>query len=143
MRLKQLSVFMENRTGRLAEITRVLADAQVNLRALSLADTSDFGILRVLVDDTEKAVQSLSKAGLTVRETEVIAVEIVDRPGGLATILALLHGSGINVEYMYAFLERHQDNAILVFRFENPDAAVQVLQDANIKVFTAEEIASL
>lgn len=142
--LKQLSVFMENRTGRLAEVTRALGDAGINLRALSLADTSDFGILRVLVDDTDKAVDALKKAGHTVRATDVVAVEIVDRPGGLATILALLQGSGINVEYMYAFLERNKDNcAILVFRFEDPEAAVKVLNQANIKVFSAEELSSL
>ena len=143
MQLKQLSVFMENRAGRLAEITRVLADAGVNIRALSLADTSDFGILRLLVDDPDKAIRGLSEAGLTVRATEVIAVEIADRPGGLATILALLQGSGINVEYMYAFLERHKDNAILVFRFEDPRKASEVLREASIKVFTAEEISKL
>ncbi|NQU43578.1 ACT domain-containing protein [bacterium] len=143
MQLKQLSVFMENRTGRLAEITRVLADSGVNIRALSLADTSDFGILRILVSDPGKAMQALTEGGMTVRETHVIAVEVADRPGGLATILALLHGSGINVEYMYAFLERYKDNAIIVFRFENPERAAIILREANIKVFTSEEIAQL
>ena len=142
--LKQLSVFLENRTGRLAEVTRCLGDAGINLRALSLADTSDFGILRVLVDDTDTAVDALRKAGHTVRATDVVAVEIVDRPGGLATILALLQGSGINVEYMYAFLERNKDNAaILVFRFEKPEAAIQVLEGANIHVFRSEELSNL
>lgn len=143
MELKQLSVFMENRAGRLAEITRVLADSGVNIRALSLADTSDFGILRLLVDDTDKAMEALNAAGLTVRATDVVAVEVADRPGGLSFVLALLQGSSINVEYMYAFLERHRDNAILVFRFEDPAKAVVALKEANIKVFTAEEIAAL
>ncbi len=143
MKLQQLSVFMENRAGRLAEVTRILGDAAVNIRALAVADTSDFGILRLLVDKPEAALEALDKHGLTVRLTDVIAAEIVDRPGGLATILALLQGSGINVEYMYAFLERHQENAILVFRFEEPEKAVKALQDANVKVFTAEEISQL
>jgi hypothetical protein len=143
MKLQQLSVFMENRAGRLAEVTRILGDAAVNIRALAVADTSDFGILRLLVDKPEKALEALGEQGLTVRLTEVIAAEIVDRPGGLATILSLLQGSGVNVEYMYAFLERHQENAILVFRFEDPEKAVQALQDANVKVFTAEEISQL
>lgn len=143
MKLKQISVFMENRAGRLAEATRVLGDANVNIRALALADTSDFGILRLLVDDTQKAIDALGRAGFTVRGTEVVAAEIVDRPGGLATVLALLQGAGINVEYMYAFLERHRDNAILVFRFENPEKAIAALREASIKVFTAEEISRL
>ncbi|MFP4382091.1 MAG: ACT domain-containing protein [Candidatus Sumerlaeia bacterium] len=143
MQLKQLSVFMENRSGRLAEIMRVIADAGVNIRALSLADTSDFGILRVLVDKPDEAIASLNKAGLTVRATDVVAVEIADRPGGLATVLALLQGSEINVEYMYAFLERYKENAILVFRFEDPAKAIEILQEANIKVFTPEEITDM
>ena len=143
MKLQQLSVFMENRAGRLAEVTRILGDAAVNIRALAVADTSDFGILRLLVDKPEAALEALGEHGLTVRLTDVIAVEIVDRPGGLATILSLLQGSGVNVEYMYAFLERHQENAILVFRFEDPEKAVKALQDANVKVFTAEEISQL
>lgn len=143
MKLKQLSIFIENRAGRLAEIARVLADANINIRALSLADTSDFGILRVLVDKPNEAINAISAAGLTVRPTEVVAVEIVDRPGGLATILSLLQGYGINVEYMYAFLERHKDNAIIVFRFEDPAKAIDALTNAGIKVFSAEEIAAL
>jgi hypothetical protein len=143
MQLKQLSVFLENRTGRLAEVTRTLGDAGVNIRALSVADTSDFGILRLLVDKPKDAVEALNSVGLTVRLTEVVAVEIVDRPGGLATVLSLLQGSNINVEYMYAFMERHRENAILVFRFETPQKAITVLQDANIKVFAAEELVEM
>ena len=143
MKLRQISVFLENRTGRLAEVTRALGDTSVNIRAMAVADTSEFGILRLLVDKPDDAVRALNEHGLTVRLTDVIAVEIVDRPGGLATILALLHGKGVNVEYMYAFLERHRDNAILVFRFEDPEAAIEILQEADVKVFTAEEIAAL
>ncbi len=143
MQLKQLSVFLENRTGRLAEVTRTLGDAGVNIRALSVADTSDFGILRLLVDKPKEAVEALNGVGLTVRLTEVVAVEIVDRPGGLATVLSLLQGSSINVEYMYAFMERHRENAILVFRFENPQKAITILQEANIKVFASEELAGM
>jgi len=143
MQLKQLSVFLENRTGRLAEVTRTLGDAGVNIRALSVADTSDFGILRLLVDKPKEAVEALNGVGLTVRLTEVVAVEIVDRPGGLATVLSLLQGSSINVEYMYAFMARHRENAILVFRFENPQKAITILQEANIKVFASEELAGM
>lgn len=135
MYLPQLSVFLENREGRLAEVTRILADSGVNICALSLADTSEFGILRLLVDKPEEALEALSAARLTVRKTEVIAVEIVDRPGGLANVLALLQGSGINVEYMYAFPERkNPKDAIMVFRFEDNEQAVKVLQGANITI---------
>ena len=143
MKLKQLSVFLENRAGRLAEVTRTLAQASVNIRALSLADTSDFGILRLLVDKTDTAIEALTKTGLTVRGTDVVAVEVQDRPGGLADVLVLLRSEGINVEYMYAFLERYKNNAILVFRFEDPEKAIQALARAGIKVFSAEEIARL
>lgn len=140
MKLRQISVLLENRAGRLAEVTRVLADANVNIRALTLADTSDFGILRMLVDRSDAAVRALSDAGFAVRATEVIAVEVRDRPGGLGTLLALFQGAGLNVEYMYAFLERHKDCAIMVFRFENPDAALRVLEQAGVRVFSAEDI---
>lgn len=143
MKLRQISVFLENRTGRLAQVARVLGEAEVNIRAMSVADTSDFGIMRLLVDKTDTAVAALREAGFTVNGTEVVAVEIADRPGGLSTLLALLQGAGINVEYMYAFLERWQDNAIMVFRFEDPDKAVQILQEANVKVFSGEEIEGL
>lgn len=140
MQLKQLSVFLENRTGRLAEVAQTLGDAQINIRAMSVADTSEFGILRLLVDKPDEATKALSEAGLTVRLTKVVAVEIADHPGGLATILALIHSNGLNVEYMYAFLERYEQSAILVFRFETPENAIKMLNDANVKVFTAEEI---
>jgi len=143
MKLQQLSIFMENRTGRLAEVCRAVGDAGVNIRALAVADTSEFGILRLLVDKPDEAVAALSERGLTVRLTEVVAVEIIDRPGGLATILALLHGAGINIEYMYAFLQRHCENAILVFRFDAPEQAAAILREANVTVFTPEQIAQL
>ncbi|MBN1866042.1 ACT domain-containing protein [Candidatus Sumerlaeota bacterium] len=143
MKLKQLSVFLENRAGRLAEVTRVLGDAGVNIRALSLADTSDFGILRLLVDKNETAVKALTDDGLTVRATDVLAIEVADRPGGLATVLALLHGRGLNVEYMYAFLERVKDNAIIVFRFDDMEKALDILQEANIRVFGPDDVAGM
>ena len=143
MDIQQLSIFLENRTGRLAQVTRTLGDAQVNIRALSLADTSDFGILRLLVDNTDAAIEALEKDGFVVRKTDVTAVEIVDRPGGLGTVMALLQGAGMNIEFMYAFLERYKENAILVFRFTEPEKAIEVLRDADVKVFTAEEIAEM
>ena len=106
MRAEQISVFLENKAGRLCEVTGVLAEANVNIRALALADTSDFGVLRLIVDNTEKAKDALKKAGFTVGKTNVLAVEVPDRPGGLYEILHLLQTSSINVEYMYAFVQQ-------------------------------------
>src|SRR5512136_1876896 len=101
---KQISVFLENKSGRLAEVTRVLGDAGINIRALSLADTSDFGILRLIVNNCEKAREELKQRGFTVSKREVVAVEVPDRPGGLSQILQILDGAAINVDYMYAFV---------------------------------------
>ncbi len=143
MNLRQISVFLENRAGRLADVTRELSDAGINIRALSMADTSDFGILRILVDKTDDAIEALKGAGFTVQGTEVVAIEIADRPGGLATILSLLQGAGVNVEYMYAFLERHRDNAILIFRFEDTEKAIAKLHEAKARVFTEEELSQI
>ncbi|MGA8178690.1 MAG: ACT domain-containing protein, partial [Desulfobacterales bacterium] len=100
MRAEQISVFLENKAGRLAEVTGILSEAKVNIRALALADTSDFGVLRLIVDNNEKAVEALKNRGFTVGRTDVLAVEVEDRPGGLHSILDILNGAGINVEYM-------------------------------------------
>ena len=130
MKVEQISIFIENKSGRLAEITRILGEACVNIRALSLADTSDFGILRLIVNDGAKAAAILKENGFTVNMTEVVAVEVPDRPGGLSTILHTLDTAGINVEYMYAFVERCGGNAVIIFRFDETDQAIAVL-DAN------------
>src|SRR5512143_764081 len=108
--VEQIYVFLENKAGRLAEVTRILGDAGINIRALSLADTSDFGILRLIVNDREKANAVLKENGFTVSKTEVVAVEVPDRPGGLSQILQTLDNNSINVEYMYAFVERCGEN---------------------------------
>ena len=127
MKAEQISIFLENKAGRLAEVTRILGDAHINIRALSLADTSDFGILRLIVHDNEKAKQVLKEHGFTVGRTEVVAVEVEDRPGGLNRILQILFEAGINVEYMYAFVRQSGQNAVLIFRFDDIDNAVDVL----------------
>jgi hypothetical protein len=134
MRAEQISVFLENRTGRLAEVSAVLAKAQVNIRALSLADTSDFGVLRLIVDNNEKAKEALKNAGFTVGKTNVVAVEVEDRPGGLHKILNLLFQSGINVEYMYAFVQQSGSNAVMIFRFDQTDKALNILTENHIKI---------
>jgi len=143
MKVKQLSIFMENRAGRLAEIARQLGEARINIRALSLADTSDFGILRLIVNDVDKAMNILRDSGHTVSLTEVVAVEVPDRPGGLASVLEPLRDAGVNVEYMYAFVEKATDKAVVIFRFEDVDAAVKVLAKANISVLPAETVYKL
>lgn len=140
MKVKQISIFLENKSGRLAQVTKVLADNGINLRALSLADTADFGILRIIVNDVDKAYKILKDAGYTVSETDVVAVEVPDRPGGLATILEYLRLAGLSVEYMYAFVRSSGDNAVMIFRFDEIDKAIEVLKQNNVRLLTGEEV---
>ena len=134
MHVDQISVFLENKSGRLCEVCRALGAAGINIRALSLADTSDFGILRIIVNDSARALEVLKTSGFTASRTEVVAVEVPDRPAGLADILDILGRENINVEYMYAFVERSSNNALLVFRFDENDRAIQVLGANGLKV---------
>lgn len=143
MQVRQISIFLENRVGRLQEVAQVLAGNAVNIRALSLADTSDFGILRLIVNKPEEATQVLRQSGFTVRENEVIAAEVEDRPGGLSRLLSLFAGSGISVEYMYAFVERRTTNAVMIFRVESVPKAVKVLQDAGIALLSNDDVCAL
>jgi hypothetical protein len=143
MRVEQISVFLENKAGRLAEVTRVLSEAEVNIRALSLADTSDFGILRLIVNDNDKAKETLKEHGFTVGKTDVVAVEVADRPGGLALILGILSKENINVEYMYAFVQHSGKDAVMIFRFDDIDAAVKLLQENNVKVLEGKTVYTL
>ena len=143
MKVEQISVFLENKAGRLAEVAKILGDNGVNIRALSLADTTDFGILRLIVNDRQKAKQVLKDAGFTVGITEVIAVEVDDTPGGLARILTPLAENGINVEYMYAFVEKSSNKAVLIFKFENLEKAIEVLKANNITILPGEKVYNL
>lgn len=143
MKVEQISVFLENKSGRLADVTNVLAEARINLRALSLADTADFGILRLIVDDTERAKAVLKDGGFTVGKTEVVAVEVQDKPGGMAAILNALKGEAINVEYMYAFVRKSGEHAVIIFRFDDLDKAIEVLRAAGIRVLKGEEVNEL
>lgn len=142
MKVEQISIFLENKSGRLAEVADVLAAAGINIRALSLADTTDFGILRLIVNDTERAKAVLKENGFTVGKTEVIAVEVPDRPGGLATILKIIQAEDINVEYMYAFVQKTV-NAIIIFRFDELEKAIAALQKAGIGILRGEDIYAL
>ena len=126
MRAEQISIFLENKAGRLAEVTAILRDAGVNIRALSLADTTDFGILRLIVNNNQRAEEILKKEGFTVGKTNVIAVEVDDNPGGLNQVLDPLTSEGVNVEYMYA-LQQSGDHAVMIFRFDNTDEAIKLL----------------
>ncbi|MDK2846949.1 MAG: hypothetical protein PWP34_302 [Desulfuromonadales bacterium] len=143
MKVQQISIFIENIPGRLAEATKVLGDAGVNIRALSLADTSDFGVLRLIVDKNDLAKQVLAEHDFTVSKTDVVAVEVPDRPAGLADILQELDAAGITVEYLYAFVERLGDNAVIIFRFDNVDGAVKTLRDKGIKILPGESVYNL
>jgi hypothetical protein len=140
MELEQISVFMENRPGSLADITGVLARADVNVRALSLADTADFGILRLVVNQPETARRALKDNGFTVGTTTVLALEIPDRPGGLWGILQILATATLNVEYMYAFVQKSGENAVVIFRFDEPERAARALQDAGVRVLSGEAV---
>jgi hypothetical protein len=128
MGIKQISVFLENTTGRLCEVTQTLAKAGINLRAISIADTADFGILRLIVDKTDEAVNSLTAAGFTTRQTTVAAVEIDDKPGSLAVLMELFQKSGINIEYLYASLEGSQGKAVVIFKLEDHDKGFDILK---------------
>ena len=140
MKVEQISVFLENKAGRLAEVTRVLGEGGINIRALSLADTTDFGILRLIVDQYDKARELLKQKGFTVGKTEVVAVEVPDRPGGLGLVLQILAQASINVEYMYAFVQHSGMNAVIIFRFDNLDDAITILQKEGIHIYKGEEV---
>ena len=143
MKVEQISVFLENKSGRLSEVTRILGDGGINLRALTLADTTDFGILRLIVNDNRRAGELLKQSGFTVGTTEVVAVEIPDRPRGLADILDVLGTAGINVEYMYAFVEPRAGSAVVIFRFDEAEKAIATLQKAGISILPGEKVYAL
>ena len=128
MIIKQISLFMENSTGRLAGATDLLAEAKINLRAISIADTTEFGILRLIADQPEKAVKLLKEAGFAARETDVIAVEIADEPGSLTRIMALFRDEGVGIEYLYASLEHRAGKAVIVMKVDNSVAALALLE---------------
>jgi hypothetical protein len=140
MKLKQISVFLENRKGRLGKAMNVLSSADVNIRALSIADTSEFGILRMIVHDPDRAQEVLEKNNFVVKVNEVIAVEVVDEPGGLDELLSVLNKADINVEYLYAFVEKKSEKAIVVLRTEDLDAGISALEKGGIGIVAADEI---
>jgi hypothetical protein len=134
MEVAQVSVFLENRSGGLVEVVDVLAKHGIDMKALSLADMADFGILRLIVDDPEETRRILKEAGFTVDKTRVVAVEVPDRPGGLSETLHALRRSGINVEYMYSAARRKGDRAIIIFRFDEIGRALDALRGAGATI---------
>ncbi|MCD6232484.1 amino acid-binding protein [Candidatus Aerophobetes bacterium] len=143
MKINQISVFLENKIGRLAEVTKVLGSKGINIRALSIADTAEFGILRMIVSQPEEACSILEKSGFTVSKTEVIVVEIMDRPGGLAEVLEILAKACLNVEYLYAFVAPKGKNALVVLKIEKLTEVVELLRREKVKILTREEISKL
>lgn len=140
MKVKQISVFLENKSGRLASVTQALANNAINIRALSIADTSDFGILRLIVDQPDKAYEVLKADGFTVSVTDVIGVEMPDEPGGLAKVLSELEKAEINIEYLYAFIGKGKNGALVVFRVEHIDTAIEKLLSSGLKVLAGETL---
>jgi hypothetical protein len=143
MKVRQISIFLENKSGRMAQVTRVLGENGINIRALSIADTADFGILRLIVSEPDKAYQVLKESEFTVSATDVIAVEVADQPGGLAVTLEVLEKAGINIEYLYAFVQKASNAALVVFRVEQVDEAVKVRQQSGTHILSEDEIYKL
>ncbi len=143
MSVKQISVFLENKKGRLAEVTQTLSREKINIRALSLADTADFGVLRIIVNNPERCLTVLKANSFVAQVTEVIAVEVEDKPGGLARILEVLDQDNVNVEYMYAYVEKTRDNAIVICKIDDRERALQVLEKNGIATVSAEALKAL
>ena len=143
MKITQISIFLENRKGRLSDVCSLLGDHGVNIRALTIAETESFGVLRIVVDKSEAAIQLLREHHFVANFTDVVALEVPDQPGGLASILKILAENDVNIEYMYGFVEKFSDKALLVMRFEDPDFAQQILAKHNIRVIAKKDIEGL
>lgn len=140
MLIKQISVFVENKPGRMASIMKALADNNIDISALSIADTTDFGVLRMIAADTIKAKQVLNDVGVVVKTTEVLAVSMEDKPGGLASILNVINDGETTIDYMYAFAGRGRAGAMVVLKASNPEKAIELLEKAGFKTADAETI---
>jgi hypothetical protein len=143
MVVKQISIFVENKEGRIKKAIDTLAKENINIRALSIADTTKYGILRLIVSDNEKAIEALEKDGFIVKENEVLLLTVPDRPNGLNSTLAVFDEKGINLEYLYAFVSSKTDEAIVVMRLENMEKAIEALEAKNIKILETEDIKDL
>ena len=142
MKVEQISIFLENKPGGLEKVTKILKDVNINIRTMAVADTSDFGIVRMIVNDVETATRVLKENGFTVSRTTVVAVEVPDRPGGLHSILEVIAKENVNIAYMYAFVEKSGENAVMLFRFDQQDKAIDVLVKNGINVLPGEKLYS-
>ncbi|MBN2051742.1 MAG: ACT domain-containing protein [Spirochaetales bacterium] len=133
MKVKQISVFLENTTGRLAEVTKTLADAGIDLRAISIADTADFGILRMIVDKPDEAMRVLKEAEFTAKLTEVIGIMLDDKPGGLSRVMEIFHRDGVNIEYLYSSLISEKESVVIIFKVEDIDHGLDIVMKAGLK----------
>jgi len=140
MKVKQLSLFLENKPGSLSRPIALLARAKLNILTLSVADTAQFGILRLILRDWEKAKKLLEKDGFVVRVTDMLAIAVADAPGGLAAILAALESTHVNLEYMYGFTQRKEGQGLLLFRFDDPDRAIEALKAKRINPVSSVEL---
>ncbi|ABN51851.1 MAG TPA: ACT domain-containing protein [Hungateiclostridium thermocellum] len=143
MLVKQISVFLENKSGRLAEVTRILGNNNIDISALSIADTTDFGILRLIVNDPETAEKVLKDNGFTVSCCDVIAISVPDKPGGLAKVLSVLEPESIGIEYLYAFVGKAENEALVILRIDSPEKAVELLEKAGVKVLDSKTVYKL
>lgn len=132
MTIDQISVFLENKSGRLADVTKVLADGEINLRAMTIADTADFGILRIIVNDPEKTCKLLEENGFTVRITKVLGIEIEDKPGGLHKIMDIFENSGVNIEYLYVILKNEDNKAVVIMKVEDVELGCKIMEKNNL-----------
>ncbi|MBE6492900.1 MAG: amino acid-binding protein [Methanobrevibacter sp.] len=143
MSVKQISIFVENKEGRIKKAINTLGQENINIRALSIADTTKYGILRLIVSDNKKAIDALERDGFIVKENEVIILAVPDEPNGLNSTLAVFDEKGINLEYLYAFVSSKTDEAIVVMRLENMEKAIDALKDSNVKILETEDIENL
>lgn len=143
MNIKQISIFLENKKGRLADVTDLLAKQNINIRALSLADTAEFGILRLIVDDPDKCAAALKNENFVAQETDVIAVEVEDRPGGLNRVMSVFEKENLNIEYMYAVVEKSKNNALVIFRIDDYKKAIDVLQKNGVSLVSHDVLKNL
>ena len=143
MTLEQVSVFVQNKPGRLSKVTHTLGDAGVNIRALTMAEVGDFGIIRMIIEDTESAVKALKDGGITAKITEVLGIEMDNKPGSLARIADVFGDGGVNIEYAYAFVTKDPKRAVLVTRVDDMGKALELLNEAGIKTIGPEEVPSI
>ncbi len=135
--IKQISVFLENVSGRLAEVTKILSSGEINLRAITIADTADFGILRIVSDSPDETLVILEKNGFTARVTEVLAVEVADQPGGLSAVMEIFFSNNVNIEYLYTSLEKNRDNAVVIFKVEDIDHGQKIISENGLSAITS------